>query len=93
MPWVIIGDMNEILYSFEKEGGNERQERFMQAFRETLEDGNLSDHGYTGDKFTWHRGLIRERLDRALVNEGWNLMFLLAKLEHLEYNDLITDPY
>ena len=22
MPWMIIGDMNKIMYSFEKEGGN-----------------------------------------------------------------------
>jgi hypothetical protein len=33
------------------------------------------DLGYTWDKFTWHRGLIRERLDPALSNNAWNLKF------------------
>jgi hypothetical protein len=32
LPWVIIGDLNEILYSHEKEGGNPRPQIFMQAF-------------------------------------------------------------
>lgn len=85
VPWLVIGDVNEILYSFEKDGGNDRPTHFMQDFRDALEDCNLPDHGFTGDKFTWHRGLIRERLDRALKNEGWSLKFPNANLEHLKY--------
>jgi hypothetical protein len=38
----------------------------MQAFRDALDDYNLSDVGYVGDKFIWHRGDIRERLDRVV---------------------------
>jgi exonuclease III len=30
MPWVVIGDMNEIMFSFEKEGGNPWQHLEMQ---------------------------------------------------------------
>jgi hypothetical protein len=29
LPWVVIGDLNEIMYSHEKDGGNPRPERFM----------------------------------------------------------------
>jgi hypothetical protein len=29
LPWVVIGDFNEILYSHEKEGGNPRPHNFM----------------------------------------------------------------
>jgi hypothetical protein len=47
----------------------------MKNFRDAIEDCNLADFGYTGHKFTWHRGLIRERLDRALTNEAWNSFF------------------
>lgn len=47
MPWLVIGDINEILYSFEKEGGSDHPEHFMHAFRDVLEECNLSVHGYT----------------------------------------------
>ncbi|XP_071680095.1 uncharacterized protein [Lolium perenne] len=85
MPWLVLGDLNEILYPFEKEGGNPRPLHFMQAFRDALVDCDLSDLGYVGDKFTWHRGHIRERLDRALSNEAWNNKFPHAVLENLPY--------
>lgn len=68
MPWMVIGDLNEIMYS----------SHFMSAFRDAMEECNLSDLGYTGDRFTWHRGLIRERLDRAISNDKWNDMFPAA---------------
>jgi hypothetical protein len=71
---------------FEKEGGNQRPLHFMQAFREALVDCNLIDLGYVGDKFTWHRGSIRERLDQALSNEAWNIKFPNAVLENLPYS-------
>ena len=71
MPWMVIGDLNEIMYSFEKDGGNDRPVQFMRAFRDVVDECNLLDHEFVGDRFTWHRGLIRERLDRALVSEGW----------------------
>ena len=38
LPWVIIGDFNEIMYSHEKEGGNPRPQHFMDAFRNALFD-------------------------------------------------------
>ena len=57
-----MGDINEILYLFEKEGGNPRPQNFMQSFRDAIADCNLSDFDFVGDKFMWHRGRIRERL-------------------------------
>jgi hypothetical protein len=84
LPWALIGDFNEILYSFEKEGGNPRPETYMQAFRDVLNDCNLEDMGYSGDIFTWRRGRIRERLDRALVNEACLTMHPDASLQHLD---------
>jgi hypothetical protein len=85
LPWVLIGDFNEILYSNEKEGGNARPQNYMQAFRDVLTDCNLEDLGYSGDIFIWRRGRIRERLDRALVNSAWRAMHSGAALTHLDW--------
>ncbi|KAG8493308.1 hypothetical protein CXB51_010696 [Gossypium anomalum] len=47
-PWLLRRDFNEIMYSFEKSGGILREERKMEAFRETLEECQLEDIGYLG---------------------------------------------
>jgi hypothetical protein len=84
LPWVVIGDFNEILFSHEKEGGNPRPQNFMQAFRDSLIACDLHDVGYSGDPFTWRRGGVRERLDRATANSDWLTMHPEASLTHLE---------
>lgn len=70
IPWLCAGDLNEIMFSHEKEGGRPRSELCMGRFRETLSHCQLSDLGYEGDVFTWWNNnhvaenYIRERLDR-----------------------------
>ena len=71
-PIVFLGDFNEILWAREKEGGNARPEREMDAFRKCLNDCGLVDLGFRGRALTWSRGsqpsnLIREMLDRFLL--------------------------
>jgi hypothetical protein len=68
LPWVVLGDLNEIMFSHEKDGGNPRPAIYMQAFRDALSGCNLEDLGFIGDPFTWKRGRLRERLDRAVAN-------------------------
>jgi endonuclease/exonuclease/phosphatase family metal-dependent hydrolase len=80
LPWVTIGDFNEILYSHEKEGGNTHPQHFMQAFHDAMNDCNLEDIGFSGDPFTWCRGRIREHLDRALASNTWITMHPEASL-------------
>jgi hypothetical protein len=82
LPWLVIGDFNEIMYSDEKEGGNPRPLRMMQEFRDCLSACELHDMGHTGDKFTWRRGEVRERLDRAVCNSDWNALFPLASVSN-----------
>ena len=81
-----MGDFNEIIYPFEKEGGNPRPNHFMQAFRDVLSDWSLNDIGFHGDKFTWHRAGIRERLDRGLASASWQEKFDDALVHNLEYS-------
>jgi hypothetical protein len=80
MPWLAIGDFNEILYHHEKEGGRSRAQVHLQAFQDALTDCELADIGFSGDEFTWQRGRIRERLDRGTANAGWNTLFPNAQL-------------
>jgi hypothetical protein len=100
LPWMCAGDFNEILFSYEKEGGRQRQQQCMDRFRETLEHCQLNDLGYEGDCFTWRNhnhiaeNYIRERLDRAVANDRWGARFPTARLingdpRHLDHRPLI----
>jgi hypothetical protein len=87
-----MGDFNEILYSTEKEGGAMRPQCCMQAFRDTLIACNLEDMGYEGDIFTWRRGKIRDRLDRAVCDPRWPAMFPLARVVNENFDKLDHRP-
>ena len=53
MPWVCIGDFNEILSSDEKSGGVPKPLGPMQEFQNTLLHCDLDDLGYHGYRYTW----------------------------------------
>jgi hypothetical protein len=86
LPWLCMGDFNEILFSHEKDGGPARAPGCMESFRKALEDTRLDDLGFVGDVFTWRNnwhvadGYIRERLDRAVANVQWRCLFPLYKI-------------
>ena len=84
LPWLALGDFNEILFYHEKEGGRARPQGHKQALQDALADCGLADIGYTRDIFTWRRGKIRERLDRGIANLEWNIMFPNARLVNSE---------
>ncbi|KAA3462361.1 reverse transcriptase [Gossypium australe] len=89
-PWFVVGDFNEIMYSFEKKGGFPRDPRRMEIFRDTLANCGLMDVGYSGTWFTWERGNlpetnIRERLDRGVANEKWLSLFPMGRIQHLPF--------
>ncbi|KAA3462149.1 reverse transcriptase [Gossypium australe] len=89
--WFVCGDFNEILYGFEKKGGLPREEKRMEDFRNTLQECQLFDIGFSGRWFTWERGNlpetnIRERLDRGVANTNWISMFPDAKIRHLVHS-------
>ncbi|KAA3453480.1 reverse transcriptase [Gossypium australe] len=93
-PWLVAGDFNEIMFSFEKQGGQLRDPRRMETFRDTLANCGLMDVGFSGTWFTWERGNlsetnIRERLDRGVANEKWLTLFPMGRIQHLPF--IISD--
>ncbi|XP_075665201.1 uncharacterized protein LOC142634832 [Castanea sativa] len=92
LPWVCMGDFNEIMHEREKDGGNTRPKWQMKNFCAAVNRSNLRDIGYTGSDFTWcrrlgNRGWVRERLDRALVSINWANIF--PKETRLELNRML----
>lgn len=87
MPWVVISDFNEILFSDEKLDSAEREAKQMVAFRECLNRCGLVDLGFIGQKYTWCNGCFggertKIRLDMAVANEDWMLRFPDARVFH-----------
>ncbi|KAL9659758.1 hypothetical protein QQ045_024567 [Rhodiola kirilowii] len=53
LPWVVVGDFNEVTCSTEVQGGRGRHNWQMENFRRVLSDCNLSDLGFSGYPFTY----------------------------------------
>lgn len=52
LPWICMGDFNEILCVDETIGGNPRLERQMNQFRTVLNKCYFRDLGFIGPRFT-----------------------------------------
>lgn len=89
LPWVTMGDMNNIVSQLDKRGGTAYPQKLIDGFNAVLEETGLQDMELYGHQFTWERGRNTEnwleiRLDRALVTNGWYGLFPLAKLYRVE---------
>lgn len=85
LPWLCVGDFNEVLYHWEKIGKRFADSTRMQAFRDVLHDCSLMDIESKGYSFTWMNNragadFVKERLDRALCNLDWRLTFPEAEV-------------
>ena len=88
LPWVCIGDFNEITRLEEKSGGPLRSDKQMQGFRDCLDFCGFKDIRFSGLPFTWCNNrfdgpLVWVRLDRAVASTEWLLMFPSIRLHHL----------
>ena len=88
LPWICLGDFNEILASDEKNGGVRWPMAPMLEFRRTLLHCSLVDLGFNGYRFTWRNGrekeaFVEEWLDRVVATTDWSAMFPRAKVRHL----------
>ncbi|XP_074321466.1 uncharacterized protein LOC141658006 [Silene latifolia] len=93
LPWVCIGDFNEILFSTEMKGGSRPQWQ-MNNFRAAVDECGLRDTPWEGYNFSWDNGQVGDAnrqcmLDRALCSSSWTDMFPYACLMYLnrEWSD------
>ena len=97
LPWVCLGDFNEILSLDEKNGGIPRQVTPMLSFRHTLLQCGLVDLGFKGYRFTWRNGrlmvaFVEERLDRCVATMEWRDRFSRAMVHYLAVPYFDHDP-
>ena len=89
LPWVLLGDFNDMILDEEKLGGLLVNRTRMSAFRNCMDNCRLIDLAFHGPRYTWTNKspcwhtTIRERLDRGLGNAEWATLFPAAEIHHL----------
>ncbi|XP_075521409.1 uncharacterized protein LOC142554629 [Primulina tabacum] len=88
LPWCIVGDFNDLLYTEDKKGLVEHLEWLFRGFRNTINECALQELHLQGYPFTWSRSrgkpnAVEERLDRAFGNSEWMAQFPEAQLINL----------
>ncbi|PRQ51592.1 putative transcription factor interactor and regulator CCHC(Zn) family [Rosa chinensis] len=81
LPWLVIGDCNELYCSADKNGGSLVGK--IGGMKTWADNYGMVDVGYQGPDFTWSNNRIKERLDRGFCNDLWRLKFPDAFLQHL----------
>ncbi|VFR00567.1 unnamed protein product [Cuscuta campestris] len=76
LPWVVVGDFNDLVFQHEKRGPFPHPEGLLRGFGEALEDCGLLNVPTMGYPFTWERGKgtetwVEERLDRVVATGNW----------------------
>ena len=97
LPWVIVGDFNEVLVGEDKFGGRTVNINRALRFQECLNTCKMIDIGFSGACYTWSNNkplmqLVQERIDRVFINAEWNALFPKACVEHLERGHLDHCP-
>ncbi|XP_074336841.1 uncharacterized protein LOC141674013 [Apium graveolens] len=90
LPWCVIGDINDMMYVHEKEGGRVQPRFLLEGFKDAVCDCRLLDLGFVGNPFTWEKSRgtalwVQERLDRGLVTQEWKTIFPSAEVRLKQY--------
>lgn len=85
--WMMVGDYNAIA-SCEESSGRGGSCNRSYRFADWINQLGKIDLEFSGDPFTWARGnkidnRVPRRLDPALVNADWRVMFQEANVQHL----------
>ncbi|KAG2561483.1 hypothetical protein PVAP13_8KG161604 [Panicum virgatum] len=88
VPWLCVGDFNELLAAEEQIGANEREQWQMAAFSDAVNDCRLMDLGYHGLPYTWDNRQdadrnVKARLDRALGDDKFLESFGDTEVFHI----------
>ncbi|XP_031092171.1 uncharacterized protein LOC115996872 [Ipomoea triloba] len=80
LPWVVMGDFNDLLHHSDKRGRVPHPEWLLAGFRETIADCSIHEFPFEGHQFTWERSrgtpnMVEEKLDRIFTTESWVTMF------------------
>ncbi|KAK2653416.1 hypothetical protein Ddye_013272 [Dipteronia dyeriana] len=78
LPWLCVGDFNEVLSSKEKLGGLPCNRRMIEIFCNALDYYGLDDLGFRGPRFTWSNkrdGVFTIEPNKALGLDGLPGMF------------------
>lgn len=87
-PLMICGDFNSVVSVDEVSSLASWNSHKSSGFQEWIFEQGLLDMGFCRSKFTWTRGIHEltfkgARLDRALCNVEWNVLFPEAAVTHL----------
>ncbi|KAH9802749.1 reverse transcriptase domain-containing protein [Citrus sinensis] len=76
LPWICLGDFNDLLHSSEKRRKYKHPQWKLHGFQEAISDAGLFDLGM--------RDWVEERLDRGLASSSWIHLFPTAKVTNVE---------
>ncbi|KAK6162607.1 hypothetical protein DH2020_002448 [Rehmannia glutinosa] len=71
LPWIAIGDFNNVLNVNEKCNGKDVTSKELKDFEECCVLTGLTDLRSMGCHFTWTNNEVWCKLDRAMVNKHW----------------------
>ncbi|KAM1128830.1 hypothetical protein ACFX13_039436 [Malus domestica] len=73
LPWICLGDFNEVLSVDEQLGGNQLKESQMDGFREAVHACQLIDMGFVVNSYTWTDNREHEEEScEGIISLAWN---------------------
>lgn len=89
LPWLCVGDFNEVLLPEEHIGGRGRESRQMDAFQAAVDECRLTDLGYQGLPYTCDNKQedgrnVKARLDRAFGDDKFLRVMGDTKVAHVQ---------
>ncbi|XP_019159989.1 PREDICTED: uncharacterized protein LOC109156592 [Ipomoea nil] len=78
----------DLLYQYEKRGGNPHPDSLLWGFGETIEECGLTQLPMSGYPYTWEKGKgtpnwIEERLDKVLATQTWRELVADANVQNI----------
>lgn len=88
LPWLLLGDFNEVLFGEDKLEGRQVNLNSALKFKVCLDGCNFLNLGFSRPEFTWPNlrqvsDLILLHIDRCFANLEWRLLFPKALVTHL----------